>query len=488
MIFVATTSSCRKPSDTVKSDLVEAGYQLTPDDWFRASRGNDVSALKKFTAGGFSTGTRNSDGDSALHAAASGGAQAAADFLLNKGLVVDVRGGSGRTPLMSAVIANQTEMVKWLLRQGADPGLKDSEDFKPLMLAVREGSAGSVVELAPYDRENLDPALLLAALVGRAEVIDALTNYGASVYARMDDGRTPLMIAAENGNAEAVKLLLEIGSSRYAMDPTGYTAADLATAAGHAEIAALISREPLPEELVLESPAAIAESLDSQVEQAVAKAVATSPSDATALTKSSGHSPSMSIDGEVLSLPVEDAPLRSGVAAKGNSPGLPAVEAFSLPPLVMRQYREREVPVSVKSVQGDTATLKIAGVKPREVKVRVGDTVPGSNLSVVRVQRKIENSKVNSGGGAEISVVQLRDVSTGASREWISGFPSNAHDPVALVEDVATGKRYVASPGQKFKGSDGTEYLISDVRPNQMVIQEVATGAVRTIPLRGPRG
>ena len=95
------------------------------------------------------------------------------------------------------------------------------------MLAVREGSSGAVVELAPYDREDLDPALLLAALVGKEQVIDALTNYGASVYARMDDGRTPLMIAAQNGHEEAVKLLLEIGSSRYTKDPEGRTAAGI---------------------------------------------------------------------------------------------------------------------------------------------------------------------------------------------------------------------------------------------------------------------
>ena len=84
--------------------------------------------------------------------------------------------------------------------------------------------------------------------------------------------------------------------------------------------------------------------------------------------------------------------------------------------------------------------------------------------------------------------MDVRDNSTGTTREWTSGISSNAHDPVALVEDSATGRRYVASPGQRFKASDGTEYIVSDVRPNQMVIEDAATGAVRTIPLRGPRG
>ncbi len=463
--------SCKKRDETVKSDLGEAGYKLTADDWFRASRENDVTALKKFISAGFSADTRNAEGDSALHAAAAAGAQKSADFLLTQGLAIDLRGVSERTPLMAAVMADQTEMVRWLLRQGADPRLKDNEGFKPLMLAVREGKAGSVEELAAYSREDLDPALLLAALVGRADVIDSLTNFGASVYARMEDGRTPLMIAAENGHLESVKLLLDMGASRFTTDPDGRTAAEIATAAGHPEIAALISRDPLPGELALESPAEIAGSMDAFVDAAVAK----SPPDSKAVAK---HAPSIPIDGQTLSSPVASTSTPTGKASKG----------FPIPPLVMRHYREKEIPVSIRTVQGETATVSIAGAAPRDVKVRAGDTIPGSDLVVVRVRRRMEDSKLNPSGTAEISVMEVRDTSSGGTREWISGIPANAHDPVALVEDSATGKRYLASPGQRFKGADGGEYTISDVRPNQIVIQETATGAVQTIPLRGPRG
>ncbi len=502
---VVPMTGCRKRTETVKADLSEAGYALTSEDWFRASRANDVVALKKFVAGGFSADMRDEAGDSALHAAAASGANEAADFLLSRGLSVDLPGANGRTPLMAAVIANQTNMVRWLLRQGADPRLKDNDGFRPLMLAVREGSAGSVVELAPYDREDLDPALLLAALVGKEEVIDALTNYGASVYARMDDGRTPLMIAAQNGHEEAVKLLLEIGSSRHTKDPEGRTAAEIATDAGFPEIAAMIVRDPLPSELALESPEEIAQQMDTYVDAAggaeVEEAepeIASSESGsagssavvASSGTKGSGRKrpPSLAIEGKILSRPVawkgdESIVLNEGVKRRSES-----VQSFPMPPLVMRAYREREVPVSVESVKGEAATLRIEGTKPREVTLRAGDKVPGSSLVVVRVQRRMEDSKVSPGGQTEISVVALRDESSGATREWIAGVPSQSHDPVALVEDAATGRRYIASPGQRFTAEDGAEFLVTDVRPNQMVIKDVTTGEVRTIPLRGPRG
>jgi ankyrin repeat protein len=478
-IPLAGFTSCRKPAEAVKSDLKEAGYQLTTADWFRATRADDVPALKKFIAGGYSTDSRDDAGDSALHAAAATGAEKAADFLMDRGMSVDLRGASERTPLMSAVLADQTAMVRWLLRQGADPRLKDKEGFSPLMLAVRDGRPGPVEELAPYHRESLDSALLLASLVGHADVIDTLTNYGASVYARMEDGRTPLMMAAENGHIEAVKLLLDLGASRFSTDSQGRTATEVANTAEHPEIAALIARDPLPDELALESPAEIAESMEAFVDAAVAD----SPSPTEAPAPKPEPSPARPLQGEVLSATVADHAPESGKSTPSASR-----KAFPLPPIVMRHYREREVPVQVRSVEGETATLQIQGSTMQDITVQPGDTVPGSRLIVLRVQRRMEDSKLTQEKPAEVSVVEVRDTSSGVTREWISGVPANSHDPVALIEDSATGQRYTATPGQRFTSEDGLEFVIADVRPNQLVIKDVSTGAAQTLPLRGPRG
>lgn len=518
-VLLASLPACKKNAEQRASqDLGEAGYQLTAEDFFRASRGNDVEALKRFTSGRIPIDTRDAEGNTALHAAATAGSLGAADYLLDHGLSIDTTGKDGRTALMDAVIANQTQMTAWLLRQGANPHLKDKDGFKALMLATREGSKGSVAELSSYDREDLDAAVLLAALLGRADIIDSLTNYGGSVYARMEDGRTPLMVAAENGHEEAVKLLLEIGASRLATDPDGRTAADLAGASGHTGIANLINHKPTPGELGLESPEQMAASMDRFVDDAVAKAgdgegageetvneagagtsgsrhanapASTGGPDSKALANSTGsvrpHSREASrpLAGAVLSAPVASDPGGAGEGGR-KVPATAARDSFPMPPLVMRLYRERLVPVAIRGVRGDSATVAVGG--SRETSVRSGDTIPGTTLSVVRVRHRMEDSKVNLDTPAEISVVEVRDTRSGVSREWITGMPSEAHDPAALVEDAATGKRYIASPGQTFSGADGSLYEVSDVRPNQMVIREKSTGAARTIPLRGPRG
>jgi ankyrin repeat protein len=495
-VLLLAAPACRKPAETLKSDLGEAGYQLTTEDWLLASSRDDVSALKKFVAADFATDSRDDHGDSALHAATFSGARNAADYLLNRGLAIDLTGANGRTPLMAAVMGKQTEMVRWLLRQGADPRLKDKDGYAPLMLAVREGASGAVAELAPYHRDSLDSAILLAALVGQTEAIDTLTNYGASVYARMEDGRTPLMIAAENGHQAAVELLLDIGASRFSTDAEGRSAADLANTAGHVEISALISRSALPQELALESPSEVAQAMDAFVDAAVAAGEI--PPAVAAGNSSTPDSPPISLAGRAPSRPIQGAVLSSVVkptaipAANSSTgepqPGASAQETFPLPPLVMRHYRERELPLELRTVEGQTATLAIRGTKQNDITVRQGETIPGSRLSVVRVQRRMEDSKLNLGQPMEVSVVEVRDSASGASREWISGVSASAHDPVALIEDAATGQRYTATPGQRFKSADGAEFIVSDVRPNQIIIEDAATGAVQTIPLRGPRG
>ncbi len=120
--------------------------------------------------------------------------------------------------------------------------------------------------------------------------------------------------------------------------------------------------------------------------------------------------------------------------------------------------------------------------------LKSGESIPGSRLTVAKVQRRMEDSKLTNGQLMEVSVVEVSDRTTGAKREWISGRPSTAHDPVALVEDPATGQRYTAIPGQRFRSADGIEYVITDVRPNQIVIENVSEGTTQTLPLKGPRG
>lgn len=480
--FLSLTA-CKSREESAKQELKNSGYDLTPEAFFRAAESDDVNALEKLVANGIAADTRNAAGDTALHASAAAGTKKAADFLLDHKIPVDVTGAEGRTPLMVAVMRGSPEMVRYLLSQKADPHQKDARGYKPLMLAVHEGRGDMVGELAPYDREKLDDALLVAALEGKASVIDSLSNYGASVYARMDDGRTPLMLAAQNGNIEAVDVLLEIGANRFSMDDEGRIAADMAREAGHEELALRLAETPQEDEFALEEPVDLGAEM-------LAKVVATKePSSGDPTAGKSGNVPwQRPVPGQgagtFTALPRESAPVMlDGVVLEpvgGESSPATAAKV----PLVMRAYRQKDLPLRVESVQGHVATLRLSSGGVKEVPQ--GEIIPGSRLKVVRVERRVRDLK-DQGGKTEVSVVEVEDPANGRKRELISGVEPTAHDPVALVED-AKGRHFVAKAGQKFRGADGSEYVVTDVRPNQMVIENRTKGEVITVPLRGPRG
>lgn len=512
----------------MREELRDSGYELTPEAYFRAARSDDTQALSRLIEGGIPSGVRNEAGDSAMHAAAAAGMEKSIRFLLDRGLDVDLPGAKGRTPLMMAVTEGQPSTVRFLLKQGADPLKKDEDGFKPLMIAVREGRSDMISELAPYDREDLDNALLAAALLGQPKAIDELTNYGASLYARMDDGRTALMLAAQNGNVEAVQLLLDIGANRFSMDEQGRIAADLARDAGYEDLALTLSAAPAEDEFGIEEPADLGDEMlaafDPPSEGDSASGSSSTPGGAADPTREPGDSrptgnsgggtgggASRSTAERGAIVPLEGAVValgrsragsksapgaieRSAAAAAGGENGTshdqvmpPRASGGSTEPigLVMRSYRQKELPLRVENVSTGEAVIRVAGSGP--TKVAVGERIPGSPLKVVKVERRLRETKLDSTHPVDVSVVEIEDGATGLRRELVVGLPATGHDPLALVED-ANGTRYVARAGQKFRGADGGVYSVVDVRPNQMVIEESGSGEVWTIPLRGPRG
>ena len=548
---------------------------MTQEGWFSAIRANDVAAMKKMVSGGFDEKATDSSGNNGLHIAAEAGSIEAGEYLLNRGFSIDQTNNKGKTPLMLAVMADKTNVVKWLLQQGANPTIKDSEGFMALMLATSNGREGSVEELAPYHREDLDSALLVAALVGQAGIIDTLTNYGASVYARMPDGRTALMVAAENGNTDAVKMLMDIGASRFSTTENGDNAQSLALAAGHNDIAQMIETGFVDESLALQSDDQVAAEMTEYLEENPSEVgdeglvattdgeasdlVATNGSEETGLvpTDAPNNEPLAAADpsnsGEPLAAsesmanndaqtspgtPTDPGQSTSPVASNNQNASAPTdspaavrtaiqprrelppisladarvsrpvvpkpMPASSDPtappranyteqsseelPLVMRAYRQRELPVEVRKVSGPVASLHLAGMNSKEVKVTEGAKIPESNLVVVKVYTRREEGKLNAGQPVDVGVVVVEDATSGQRREWISGRPATSHDPVALVEDATTGQHYIAKPGQRFHSEDGREFIVNDLRPSQLIIEEVATGEVRTLPLRGSKG
>lgn len=497
-------SHCKKdPGEGAAKAVEEAGYELSLDAYLRAVESNDLAALRSMDEAGFDLTLTDPQGRSGLHAAAGHDAIAVVDFLLEKGFEIDAADQLGRTPLMTAVVSSSPATVRHLLARGADPQKKDAKHYKPLMLAVLEGRADMVEVLSPYVRRDLNDALLAASILGQTEVIDELTNYGASVYARYEDGRTPLMLAAEYGHPETVDFLLAIGANRFAMDEQGRTAADLATGAGHHQLAQRLADAPVQGDFELLEPVELSESLLAQATPQPAPETSSNQPDESPV-ESDSYAPLTpsdpdqkksvdSLSGATISAIISDqgatAPPHSTSSPTPSSPAKQPASHSALsknPPVVMRAYRQKELPIQIESTSPDGAQIKIAGTQSTFIKK--GQALPNTSLQLLDIKRRMRSGKTDHGAATDVSVVTLKDTSTEVTREFTVGVSALAHDPVALIEDTTTRQYYIARTGQKFHTADGQTYRVADVRANQVVIEHVDSAETTTLFLRGPRG
>lgn len=145
-----------------------------------------------------------------LDAAESGDHAVALRLVSAKGTNVNAASADGATAIMYAAANGDLELVKALIKAGADVKLKN-----------QLGTS----------------ALTEAAIIGNAPIVDALLKAGADPNFKNFDGETPLMAAARSGKVEAAKLLLAAGADINAKENWGgQTALMWSAAQGQAEM------------------------------------------------------------------------------------------------------------------------------------------------------------------------------------------------------------------------------------------------------------
>jgi len=152
-----------------------------------------------------------------FEAAATGHTQRALDLIAKDASLTNAYSVDGFTPLGFATFFGQREVVKTLLKAGADVNAASRESMKVTPLAS-------------------------AAAAKQTQIARLLIEHGANVNARAAGGHIPLHEAAASGNVELVKLLIKNGVDVLAKTDDGKTPLDFAIEYKQPEVIELLEK------------------------------------------------------------------------------------------------------------------------------------------------------------------------------------------------------------------------------------------------------
>ncbi|CDW78136.1 ankyrin repeat [Stylonychia lemnae] len=182
----------------------------------------------------------------ALHLAASGGFLEMCETILlhrakvlrldKSAMVFDIDGEDSLslTPLMKASINGHLEIVKLLLKFGANPRKKNKRSESSLALACMQENAAICDRLiiAKADVNEVDfrkrtPLLKCARHNSQSVILQMLLKAGARTDIADDEGNTPLHFAAMRGTIEVGQFLINLGANPYSRNRKGFVPYEL---------------------------------------------------------------------------------------------------------------------------------------------------------------------------------------------------------------------------------------------------------------------
>ncbi|MDM0073477.1 ankyrin repeat domain-containing protein [Variovorax sp. J2P1-59] len=165
--------------------------------------------------------------------------------LLDRGFDPNTRDEKGQTGLLIAVREPSPKVIQVLLASPkTDVEARNEKDESPLMLAAIKGQQDLVTRLIERDADVNKPGwtpLHYAATNGHTAIMQQLLDKDAFIDAQSPNGSTPLMMAAMYGSTAAVKLLLDEGADPLMKNQLGMTATDFAQRANRPDAAQLLA-------------------------------------------------------------------------------------------------------------------------------------------------------------------------------------------------------------------------------------------------------
>ncbi|MEJ1965071.1 MAG: ankyrin repeat domain-containing protein [Gammaproteobacteria bacterium] len=212
--------------------LIKAGANVSAVNEYgsapltEAAETGNVAIIEKLLKAGADPESPNADGQTALMVISRTSNLAAAEALLKKKANVNaVEKWRGQSPLMWAAAESQGDMVKLLIKHGADVNARSIvNNWQRQVTAEPRAQARPAGGLTP---------LIYASRQGCFDCVQALVKAKAKLDMPDPEGVTPLIVAITNFHFDVAKLLVESGANVNKWDWWGraplYCAVDLNT-------------------------------------------------------------------------------------------------------------------------------------------------------------------------------------------------------------------------------------------------------------------
>ena len=234
-----------------RAELTRRDIDYTADAFVDSAEVGNLEVVKLFVQAGMSVSVARGDEFTALFAAMHYNHTEVVKYLVGQGANVNARFPGGRQPfLYFAIQYNDLEFVKFVVGQGADVTASDVNGWTALDHAVIDERTAIVEYLSPITvraaREKLGinstsdlssrqnrHSFVQHATWGRLESVSLYIQAGMPASARNPSGITALMRAAGRGHLSVVGYLLYKGANVNASWNSGTTALHWAVGEGH---------------------------------------------------------------------------------------------------------------------------------------------------------------------------------------------------------------------------------------------------------------
>lgn len=135
------------------------------------------------------------------------------------------------TVLIESIKKHQKEIIKYLVKSGADPNKGNAKGVTPLMFAIMyfpqdmeilEYLLNHQADTKAIDKSGNTP-LTGAVGAGIEKAVKVLLKHGVDVNSPNKKGYTPIMVAVAANNAKMFKLLMEKGADLHKKHPRGWS-------------------------------------------------------------------------------------------------------------------------------------------------------------------------------------------------------------------------------------------------------------------------